>query len=509
MTRKILGLDIGEKNIKAVLVIRELTGNYTVTKATVIDIEPGGLPEAIKKLFEDKEFTGSLCITSLPASFASFRNIKLPFKDKKRIRQTIAFELESLIPYSIDDVLIDYTFRSSSGQTEILVVVIPKAGLRDTLAVIEEHTDIAVVDISAVSIAARLIAKEKFGESGLLLDIGARDTVGIFVEAGQIIQVRHYAFGGEKITEAIAKAYALDGEDAEVKKKEGNIGLAVKEVSQVIHGFLHELKNTSEFLRWQGILERWPAKILLTGGGALCGGFREELSRFLSVPVEMVDILSADVIRLKETLKDKWNPGIMNHALALAIRPIEGGMGFNFKQREVEANGNYGQFKTHLRWVASIFLLILFLAALNVYLDYRYDRLRLEQMKTEIISIFRDNCPEVTRVVNPVQQLRDKIAELKKISLGYEKGTSEVTTLGLLQDISKLIPASAEILITNFDYDHGLIMMKGEARNFDTVNSIKETLSGSKYFKTVTISSTNLVRQGDKVEFELKLSTRK
>ena len=53
------------------------------------------------------------------------------------------------------------------------------------------------------------------------------------------------------------------------------------------------------------------------------------------------------------------------------------------------------------------------------------------------------------------------------------------------------------------------IGLKGEARNFDAVDTIKKTFANSKYFKTVTIGSTNMMKQGSGVEFDLKIILKK
>ncbi|MBW2648730.1 MAG: pilus assembly protein PilM, partial [Deltaproteobacteria bacterium] len=125
MPEKILGLDIGRNSIKAVLVTAGLKG-YEITGMSLIDIdEMGGVEEALKKLFENDAFRNNLCVTSLPSKSFSFRNIRLPFKDRKKIDKTIAYELEPLIPYSAEGVLIDYTVLDQRDQSGIFAAAAP------------------------------------------------------------------------------------------------------------------------------------------------------------------------------------------------------------------------------------------------------------------------------------------------------------------------------------------------------------------------------------------------
>jgi len=44
--------------------------------------------------------------------------------------------------------------------------------------------------------------------------------------------------------------------------------------------------------------------------------------------------------------------------------------------------------------------------------------LKLNRVKAAVNGVFMANCPEVTKIVDPVQQFRTKISEAKKLSLG-------------------------------------------------------------------------------------------
>ena len=98
-------------------------------------------------------------------------------------------------------------------------------------------------------------------------------------------------------------------------------------------------------------------------------------------------------------------------------------------------------------------------------------------------------------------QLRGKIAEAKKLAAGMGDATAAVTALDLLKEISALAPP--DLLVTSLTLDGDAVGLKGEARNFDAVETVKKTFANSKYFKTVTIGSTNLMKQGTGVEFDM------
>jgi Tfp pilus assembly protein PilN len=107
--------------------------------------------------------------------------------------------------------------------------------------------------------------------------------------------------------------------------------------------------------------------------------------------------------------------------------------------------------------------------------------------------------------VDPLQQLKVKIAEGKKTKAGQGSMGSGITVLDILKETSSLIPESAEFLITSFQYDGNVVTIKGETDNFNTVDTIKNQLAGSKIFKNVTISSAALVKKESRVGFNLRM----
>jgi general secretion pathway protein L len=340
------------------------------------------------------------------------------------------------------------------------------------------------------------------------LDIGVRDATAIFAGKGRIFHIRHFRFGGDTVTGAIAHALQIDSAAAEALKQGGELpeaaGAAIREVRD---RFLSELKNTQAFLLNRESIPEAPSRIILTGGGARTPGIAEGLSWIFSVSVEQSDLIASGGFEIPAALRPSWDPAILDQALALAARPMGKGSGFNFRQRESEARVGYGEFRGRLKKGAAAALIILIMAGIEIGLDDYSARLRLDQIKKEIITEFRKIDPDTTRIVDPAVQLRGKIAEAKKLAAGISDATVAVTALDLLKEISTLAPP--ELLVTSLTLDGGALGLKGEARNFEAVDNIKKTFANSKYIKTVTIESTNLMKQGTGVVFDLKVILKK
>ena len=510
MPKKILGLDIGRNSIKAVRVIAGLRG-YEVAGIDLVNIDKeGSTKEALKKLFESGIFTDSICITALPAKDFFFRNIRLPFKDKKKISQTIAYELEPLIPCPADEVLIDYVITDQTDQTNIFSAAVHKSIVGDLRTRLEEcRVEASMIGIDAVPAVSRLLTSGgAVAGCGLLLDIGDRDTAGVLFGKNGILHIRRFPFGGEKITKAIAKALKIEFYEAEKKKRTGDTSEAEEEISVVCEKFFSEVKNTLQFLDLKGYLKEDPAKVFLTGGGALYPPLQKKMETFFSLPIEMVDISAADDITMEKEAGKDWNPMLMNQALALAIRETKKGAGFNFALGEFGPKRKYEKFRKDFRWAAAIVFVILCVFGIDLYIDYHYNRVHLNRLKHEITSVFKKTCPEVTRIVDPLQQLKVRIAEARNSSSGLNGHGSGITTLDIVKDISRLVPESTDFLITSFTFDGAAVKIKGETDNFNTVDNIKSSLSKSNYFKNVTISSASLIKKGTRVGVDLRMVIR-
>jgi hypothetical protein len=101
--------------------------------------------------------------------------------------------------------------------------------------------------------------------------------------------------------------------------------------------------------------------------------------------------------------------------------------------------------------------------------------------------------------------MKVKINEIKKTASSLPGIGTDTKVLDLLGDVSVRIPEPADVNISRMVVDTDTVLMKGETDTFNTVDMIKKGLEPSDYFGSVTISSANLDRSGNRVTFEIKL----
>jgi len=144
MNRKILGLDIRKNTVSAVL-LNSGAKSVKIEAYDIVSISDQKEPEntlaaALELLIEKIDTKGCVCVASFPADLATYRNIKVPFKDKKKIIQILPYELEPTLPFPVEDLTIDFhiiNVSENANHTDLIAAGIDKTKLKnyiDTLA---------------------------------------------------------------------------------------------------------------------------------------------------------------------------------------------------------------------------------------------------------------------------------------------------------------------------------------------------------------------------------------
>ena len=132
MPNHTLALDVGPHTLRAALVERTLRsqrvlGLYAHPRA------PGGdLAGDLRALAAHHGIVWDEVVSVLPGDLVTHRILTLPFHDRKRLEQTVPFELEAHLPFELDDTIIDFQVLGTNddGTSHVLAVSAPKAAVR-------------------------------------------------------------------------------------------------------------------------------------------------------------------------------------------------------------------------------------------------------------------------------------------------------------------------------------------------------------------------------------------
>lgn len=478
MSRKILSLEIREESIAAVLLDSSFKGSLLEMQG-YFPIPAGkegneGVKKALQAIVETFKPSGATCVLGIPATIVSVRNLSVPFHDIKKIRQILPFELEPTLPIPVEDLIFDFEAVKHDKQQDLLTFSVEKTEIQRYLDLLEAvHLRPAVIMPGGYA-AARFISTMT-NDSGdfLFIDTGEGNHTIYAVCSGHVRMVRTLpvASDGNPVTR--------------------NLETTLKRT------FIALQENLGIGFNPSAVFSAGPqAPLLTTGNGS---------STLLDVPVKSIDGLRT-FPRLKGSLDTQdWQSGHLDIALALALMETETVAGVNFSTERSTIQHYWSEYRKNIILTAALIVLALVTALGAQILAVNAKQQRLAELDRQIESVFRSTFPEVTRVVNPLQQMQIKIKEAGDGSIGFNLTGARVRVIDILNALSQQIPSSADVKVKRMVAGADNVVLSGNTDTFNTVDDIKGRLEEADLFKSVTISSADLEKSGNRVRFKLKL----
>src|SRR5262245_18286059 len=154
MPQRVLALDITDADIKAALVETSFR-DYRVAGfyRDELSVANGTREEQIRRFLERHSLAGDTILTGLPGDSVTWRTFFLPFRDRKRLLQTIPFQLENQVPFGLDEVLIDhYVVNRDRSGTTVLAALVLKRDLERHLETLQAAgVDPKIVDVGPLA----------------------------------------------------------------------------------------------------------------------------------------------------------------------------------------------------------------------------------------------------------------------------------------------------------------------------------------------------------------------
>ncbi len=480
MSRKVLGIDIRRESVSAVMVKTSLRENRIDAHAFVpipdSEDRENSIRAALGALTREIDIVGCDCVVSIAADHFSFRNLKIPFKNPKKIRMVLPFELEPTIPTPVDDLVIDFIDLESADpgdHTDLIAAAVPQSRLTPYLASLAEiKLDPEVVTVSGLPAALCLAKQADAGEDRMLLTVDTYCSILFVIEGGQIRLIRSFP------TPA-----------------------AVESRTQSLCAFIRRtLAAFGELSR----LQFQPLDMVVTGSGLNGLNVENDMAGILKLPVKQLNFAERLMIANDSGAVKPWNSALMDNALALALTEIEALRGLNFHKGQFAAKKFLLKHKKYLTKTGILAAAVLALLFFNVIIESYTLNKQQSRLDRQITAIFQETFPEVTKIVDPYREMQIKVQEAKKNEVFQIVAKPHVRTIDILNNISQKIPDSIVVDITRMVVSPENVLISGNTDTFNSVDDIKSRLEQIDFFQKVTISSANVDRSGKEVRFQLK-----
>jgi len=345
LSKGLIGLDIGSSAVKAIE-LKPAGKGYRVSAIgmepippdSIVDgaiIDGGAVAEAVRRLFENKQFKARDVVASLSGNSVIVKKITLPSMTEQELGESIYWEAEQYIPFDIQDVNLDYEILTpgtdGQGTMDVLLVAAKKDKIADyTNVIVQAGRTPVVVDVDAFALQNAYEANYGFQDGAIvaLLNMGASATNINILNGPQSVFTRDISMGGNAFTEAVQRELGLPYELAEQLKKGEDVDGATYEDARPVlkamtDNILLEVEKTFDFFKATASSDRID-RIVLSGGAARIEGFAQALATRFHTKVEMFDPfrqVSIDPAKLGVASAEELAP-VAAVALGLALRKV-------------------------------------------------------------------------------------------------------------------------------------------------------------------------------------------
>ena len=495
MPGKILGIDISEHSISAVQVISGLKG-YQVVSCFTTPVINNNLEKALEELSGRFDLKSDKCLLSIPTANTSFRNINTPFKDSKKIRQTLPFEIEMLVPFSVDEKIIDYIHTDESTPESILAAATGKGYIENYIEQLKAAgIEPDIIDIRPVPVVAWLLDQEDTPESGIYLDLEPEHPCVVIFENKKIVLIRELPCSFAKKTE---EADSKENSRSLSEPIENILSTICREADRTIYSFNSKIKSSFTIER-----------IFFGGRLSVYNNMPAILNNFFETPAERINISSDTRLKMDAGLSGIYKPALMDNALAVSMRESKKSIGYNLRRGEFAVKRNILGPGKDVKRAAILICIFLVLMFVNTGVDYYNISKKHTMVEDRFKKEFENRIPneESEDTKRRIRIAQQKIKELENPSEQVSGGNSaDQKILDILREISRRVDEKYDFYVETFSVGDNVVTINATTDDYGTADKIKNALKGSDMLKIVE-ESPYTPTKGKRISFKLKFET--
>lgn len=497
MPQRIVSLEIGDTELKAA-VLQTSFRDYKV--AGLYRAPLNGAPsEEIKSFVAAHAEEGDTILSALPGDLVTWRTFFLPFRDQKKLSQTVPFELENNVPFGLDEVIVDYQVlqRDSSGST-VLAALVPKEDLERHLELLQGGgVDPKVVDIGPLAALNVLSLVPDLAPTFIFLDFGPRTVTVALYREKTLVGLRTLARLPRTGSDGAA---AGEGNGAAAADTNGTSG------SDGGEDLIADVRWTLLALNGAPLEDGLPCYV--AGDPALLASLEGPLAAALGGTVRRLDRVS-----LRNLTPDLVAQApAFTSSLGLALREISpsASLGLNFRKGEYTFHRSQQELRRGLRTVALLGVVVLVLTVLDMFVKYQSLRQHAAAVETQIQKVFAATLPDLGRPPNPTAVLAEETEALRqRVNLVTDiVPVSTSTSIDILRAAASAIPPRIRIDCDEWTMDPDEVRLQCNTDTYDSVDAVKDGLQKTGFFSDVAVKQAKGNPKGG-VDFRMTLTLNK
>lgn len=480
MPQRILSLEIGDAEVKAAVV----QTSFRDYKVAGFFREPlnGRAGEQIKQFVAAHAEPGDTILSALPGDRVTWRTFFLPFRDQKKLSQTIPFELENTVPFGLDEVVVDYQVlqRDGAGST-VLAALVQRDDLEAHLKLLQDSgADPKVVGIGPLAALNVLGLVPDRPPTFAFLDFGARTVTVALYREQELVGLRTLARQPPAV--------------------EGNGGEAAADDP------IAEVRWTLLALNGAALDDDLPCYV--AGDPALVDALERPLAAALGVSVRRLDRVGLRTLAPEVVTQAP----AFSSSLGLALREVSpnAALGMNFRKGEFTFHRGQEELRRALRTVALLGVVVLVLTVLDMFVKYQQLRQQAAAIDAQIQKVFAATLPDLGRPANPkgvLQQETDALRERVDLVTDIVP-VSTATSIDILRAAAAAVPNNIRIDCEEWSMDPDAVRVRCNTETYTTVDDIKAGLEHSGVFSAVEVKDAKPDPKGG-IDFRMTMKLNK
>src|SRR3954454_7085100 len=301
------GIDIGNRALKAVKLVREADGlridDFEVIEHETVLSNAGDNREsliqtALASFVQRHPFRGGQVAVGVSGQSSFARFIKLPPVEPKKIPEIVRFEAIQQIPFPLDDVEWSYQLFQSpdSPDVEVGIFAMRKELIGQHIKYFTDNDlNVQVVQMNPLAVYNSMSYDQRIDGTTMIIDLGAENTDLIIADA-ETVWLRSIPIGGNNFTETLVKSFKLNFPKAEDLKRNAATSKYARQIFQAMRPVFADL--VAEVQRSIGFYasvhrDSRIKRILAVGGTFKLPGLQKYLTQNLQLEVERLDTLGA------------------------------------------------------------------------------------------------------------------------------------------------------------------------------------------------------------------------
>jgi Tfp pilus assembly PilM family ATPase len=389
---------------------------------------------------------------AIPASIVIFKEIEVPFVEIEKIRMILDYEIESMLPFSVDEAIIDFIVTDEKKDENKSLVLVAAVRKQDLKKVLDLYVDAGIepsgvtIDLfAAYGLYQQISEYFNIPTGSALIDIGDTSTWMAFIQNGKLRITRYIQRGISHIIQQVCDdtqiSYDLvleqfnkfgvkptgdDEFDKSFKKHAINF---FNDIQFTLNSFSLKLGH------YEGV-----NKILFLGQVATVNGIVQFSSDILQIKSEIFDskklFLNKQIKNKVKNVPEKWSDFAIVLGTAL---PSNQQLEFNLRRQDF-ALIDYGLAGRQLVTAAFLIFAVLTFIGVKGYIQIS-DLQRIvktteqQQVKKLIGMLSKKDKPKIVTLKNVVAKAEKLLKEKHELWTSF--GEQRTKPLDILQDITK------------------------------------------------------------------------